>query len=68
MKTFYVLWDGSHYLYDEMDRHGVASYTEYLGEAMKFDSLKEAWDFVVSSGLEVDILKVELTLAHKFKE
>lgn len=64
MKTFYVLWDGSHYLYDDpilMGQHGVASYTKYLGEAMTFDSLSQALDFNESSGIQLEILKVEIT-------
>jgi len=66
LKTFYVLWDGSHYLYNDpglMERCGVATYTEYLGEAMKFESLCEALDFNESSGLQLEVLKVEITSA-----
>jgi len=64
VKTFYVLWDGTHYVYDDrvlMERHGVASYTEYLGEAMRFESLCQALDFNGSSGLQLEVLKVEIT-------
>ena len=66
MKTFYVLWDGTHYLYNDLDLFGgfdVASYTEYLGEAMRFESLCQALDFNGSSGLHLEVLKVEITSA-----
>jgi len=65
MKAFYVLWDGSHYLYNDpvlLERHGVASYTEYMGEAMQFDTLPQALDF--ASGLSLDVLKVEISYAY----
>ena len=65
MKTFYVLWDGTHYVYDDrvlMERHGVATYTEYLGEAMPFESLCQALDF--SSGLQLEVLRVEITSVY----
>lgn len=64
MKTFYVLFDGSHYLYDDpdlMNRFSLASYTEYLGEAMKFDSLSQAFDFMQSSGLQLEVHRVDIT-------
>lgn len=67
MKTFYVLWDGSHYLYDDpilMERHGVATYTEYLGESMQFESLCQALDFNQLYELELSVLKVEITVAY----
>lgn len=67
MKTFYVLFDGSHYLYDDpdlMDRFGIASYTEYLSEAMQFESLHQAHQFLDSSGLELEILRVEITSVY----
>jgi hypothetical protein len=65
MKTFFVLWDGSHYVYDDpLERHGVASYTEYLGEAMRFDTLPQALDFLDSSGLQLQVLRVEITVAY----
>ena len=66
MKTFYVLWDGSHYLYNDLDLFGgfdVASYTEYLGEAMRFESLCQALDFNGSSGLQLEVLRVDITSA-----
>lgn len=64
MKSFYVLWDGSHYLYDDpdlMDRFGVASYTEYLSEAMKLESLHQAHTFMQENGLELEIHRVDIT-------
>jgi len=67
MKKFYVLWDGTHYVYDDrilMDRHGVASYTEYLGEAMRFESLCQALDFNESSGLKLEVLRVDITSVY----
>lgn len=67
MKTFYVLWDGSHYLYNDpvlMENHGVATYTEYLGEAMQFESLPQALEFMDSFGLQLEVLRVDITSAY----
>jgi len=67
MKTFYVLHDGSHYIYNDpvlMENHGVATYTEYLGEAMQFESLCQALDFKQLHELEMSVLKVEITVAY----
>ena len=67
MKTFYVLHDGSHYLYNDpilMEAHGVATYTEYIGEAMQFESLCQALDFKQLHELEISVLKVEITVAY----
>lgn len=47
-----------------MERHSVASYTEYLGEAMPFESLCQALDFNESSGLQLEVLKVEITSVY----
>lgn len=66
MKSFYVLWDGSHYLCNDLDLFGefdVASYTKYLGEAMRFESLCQALEFNGSSGLQLEVLRVEITSA-----
>lgn len=63
MKTFYVLWDGSHYVQEDF---GVPcyTYTEYLGEAMQFESLCQALDFKQLHELEISVLKVEITVAY----
>ena len=62
MKIFFVLWDGTHYLYDELSSEPrVHSYTENLGEAMRFESLCQALDF--SSGLQLEVLRVDITSA-----
>ena len=62
MKTFYVLRDGSYYLHNDlvlMENNGVAIYTEYLGEAMQFESLPQALEFMDLFGLQLEVLKVE---------
>ena len=62
-----MLWDGTHYVYDDrvlMERHGVATYTEYLGEAMPFESLCQALDFNESSGLKLEVLRVDITSVY----
>jgi len=59
MKNYFVLWDGSHYLCED---GSPWAYTEYLGEAMQFDTLPEALDF--ASGLSMDVLKVEISYAY----
>jgi len=61
MKTFYVLWDGSHYLCGDGPPH---SYSDYLGDAERFDTLPEALDFNESSGLQLQVLRVEITVAY----
>lgn len=61
MKTFYVLWDGTHYLCGDGPPH---SYSDYLGDAERFDTLPEALDFNNSSGLQLQVLRVEITVAY----
>ena len=63
MKTFYVLWDGTHYLQGD-HQYGPRSYTENLGEAHPFESLCQALDFNESSGLQLQVLRVEITVAY----
>jgi hypothetical protein len=65
MRTFYVLWDWSHYLYNDpfSFEPRAHSYTEYLGEAMPFESLCQAFEFLESSGLQLEVLRVEITSA-----
>lgn len=59
MRTFYVLWDGSHYLYE----YSPVSYGQSLGLAMRFESLCQALEFNESSGLQLEILRVDITSA-----
>ena len=61
MKKFYVLWDGTHYLCGDGPPH---SYSDYLGDAERFDTLPEALDFNNSSGLQLRVLRVEITVAY----
>jgi hypothetical protein len=63
MKKFYVLWDGSHYLQGD-HQYGPRSYTENLGEAQPFESLCQALDFNESSGLQLEVLRVEITSVY----
>lgn len=63
MRIFYVLWDGSHYLQGDHQYGPPHSYTEYLGEAMPFESLCQAFEFLESSGLQLEILRVDITSA-----
>lgn len=65
MKTFYVLWDGSHYLCSDpfSSEPRIHSYTENLGEAMRFESLCQALEFNESSGLQLEVLRVDITSA-----
>ena len=60
MKTFYVLWDGSHYLYE----YSPVSYGGSLGLAMQFKSLSQALEFNDSSGLQLEVLRVDITSAY----
>lgn len=62
MKTFYVLWDGTHYLQGD-HQYGPRSYSENIGEAWRFESLCQALDFNGSSGLKLEVLRVDITSA-----
>lgn len=62
MKTFYVLWDGTHYLQGD-HQYGPRSYGENIGEAWRFESLCQALDFNGSSGLQLEVLRVDITSA-----
>jgi len=61
MKIFYVLHDGSYYLCGDGPPH---SYSEYLGEAMEFESLPQALEFMDSSGLQLEVLRIDITSAY----
>ena len=61
MKTFYVLWDGTHYLCGGGPPH---SYSEYLGDAEQFESLCQALDLNQEFGLQSQVLRVEMTVAY----
>ena len=69
MKTFYVLWDGSYYLTKtKQDYFGPAmglawSKNANIGSAHRFESLCQALDFNGSSGLQLEVLRVDITSA-----
>ena len=60
MKTFYVLWDDGYFLV----QNNPEAWNPNVGTAMKFESLCEALDFNESSGLQLEVLKVEITSAY----
>ena len=69
MKTFYVLWDGSYYLTKtKQDYFGPAmglawSKNANIGSAHRFESICQALDFNGSSGLQLEVLRVDITSA-----
>ena len=70
MKTFYVLWDGSYYLTKtKQDYFGPAmglawSKNANIGSAHRFESICQALDFNESSGLQLEVLRVDITSAY----
>ena len=70
MKTFYVLGDGEYYLTKtEKDYFGPAmglawSKNANIGSAHRFESLCQALDFNESSGLQLEVLKIEITSVY----
>lgn len=54
MKTFYVIGSIGRYVVDE-------EWFGTLDEAIKFESLSQAFDFMQSSGLQLEILRVDIT-------
>ena len=64
MKTFYVLWDGTHYLQNSFPDGYPNSYSEYLGDAEQFESLCQALEFMDSSGLQLEVLRVDITSSY----
>jgi hypothetical protein len=67
MKTFYVLWDGVCYLSDckpfLLGNEEAYVWHKKIGEAMPFESLCQAFEFLESSGLQLEVLRVEITSA-----
>lgn len=57
MKTFYVLGSVDRYAVDE-------EWFGTLDEAMHFESLCQALDFNESSGLQLEVLRVEITSVY----
>lgn len=70
MKSFYVLGDGEYYLTKtKQDYCGPAmglawSKNANIGSAHRFESLCQALDFNNSSGLQLEVLKVEITSVY----
>lgn len=68
MKTFYVLFNGVTYLQslEEVELFGDTCYFWHpdIGGAKRFESLCQALDFNESSGLQLEVLKVEITVAY----
>ena len=70
MKTFYVLGDGEYYLTKtEKDYFGPAmglawSKNANIGSAHRFESLCQALDFNESSGLQLEVLRVDVTSVY----
>jgi len=70
MKTFYVLGDGEYYLTKtEKDYFGPAmglawSKNANIGSAHRFESLCQALDFNESSGLQLEVLRVDITSVY----
>lgn len=58
MKTFYILFDGTSYLCNE---GGFVWLTSFVDVATKFDSLSQAFDFMQSSGLKLEVHRVDIT-------
>lgn len=70
MKTFFVLWDGRYYLTKtKQDYFGPAmglawSKNANIGAAHQFESLPQALDFLDSSGLQLQVLRIEMTVVY----
>ena len=70
MKIFFVLWDGNYYLTKtKQDYFGPAmglawSKNANIGAAHQFDTLPQALEFLDSSGLQLQVLRVEITVAY----
>jgi len=70
MKTFYVLGDGEYYLTKtEKDYFGPAmgfawSKNANIGSAHRFESLCQALEFNESSGLQLEVLRVDITSVY----
>ena len=68
MKAFYVLFNGFTYL-ESLETIELGDDTCYcwhpdIGAAHRFESLCQALEFVDSSGLKLEVLKVEITVAY----
>lgn len=70
MRTFYVLGDGEYYLTKtEKDYFGPAmglawSKNANIGSAHRFESLCQALDFNESSGLQLEVLRVDIASVY----
>lgn len=68
MKAFYVLFNGFTYL-ESLETIELGDDTCYywhpnIGAAHRFESLCQALDFNESSGLQLEVLKVDITSAY----
>lgn len=65
MKTFYVLFNGKTYLSDtKFVPFGLEKayfWHENMGNAHRFESLCQAHEFIDSSGLQLEILRIDIT-------
>lgn len=74
MKTFYVLFDGVRYLSfnpktlsnEIVLPNGTRSWlwSAKIGEAEQFESLCQALEFMQSSGLQVEVLRIDVTSVY----
>ena len=68
MKTFYVLFNGQTYLQslEKVELFGDTCYFWHpdIGGAKRFESLCQALDFNESSGLQLEVLRVDITSAY----
>jgi len=67
LKTFYVLFNGQTYLQslEEIELFGDTCYFWHpdIGGAKRFESLCQAFEFNESSGLQLEVLRVDITSA-----
>jgi len=68
MKTFYVLFNGVTYL-ESLETIELGDDICYywhpdIGAAHRFESLPQALEFVDSSGLQLEVLRVDITSAY----
>ena len=67
MKTFYVLFDGHRYLHslEKFELYEDVCYYWHpsIVAAHRFESLCQALDFNESSGLQLEVLRVDITSA-----
>ncbi len=60
MKTYYILGNSDYYL----QSIGPVSFNAYESSAIRFESLCQALDFNESSGLQLEVLRVDITSVY----